>query len=48
MFHEKNLIGITIENPEDEKENISQNIKNKELKNDKSKITVYKNLYSKK
>ena len=42
MFYEQNLLGITIENPEDEKENISQNIKNKELKNDKSKIKVYK------
>ena len=42
MFDEQNLLGITIENPEDEKENINQNIKNKELKNDKSKIKVYK------
>ena len=42
MFYEQNLLGITIENPEDEKENFNQNIKNKELKNQKSKIKVYK------
>ena len=40
MFYEQNLLGITIENPEDEKENFNQNIKNKELKNQKSKIKV--------
>ena len=42
MFYKQNSLGITIENLEDEKENINQNIKNKELKNDKSKIKVYK------
>ena len=42
MFYEQNLLGITIENPEDEKENINENVKNNELKNEKSKIKVYK------